>query len=223
MSSSVKVLLDECVTRRVIIKSSASTDYEIRHTVDIKGLGWGAKDEKIVSYLLRNSDCMFVTADRELMQKCLELKLQVGPAVSDAGIAYFFQDNELVYLGDYFGYDNYHVRYKDPTYIRQSQFRRFFRMLRRRIIRRVKSSLCLAQRIKIQSHKPAPCTICGLQCRTNRTLENHLNNDHRRKAAITKVKCNFCTAQCHNELRLRNHVINSHKITRFQYLLRVRH
>jgi uncharacterized protein DUF5615 len=67
-----KLLLDECVTRRVITTNSA-----IDHSVEIQSLGWGAADSEIRDYA-KSAGKVIVSSDYKMLCQCLDNGIQTA-------------------------------------------------------------------------------------------------------------------------------------------------
>jgi predicted nuclease of predicted toxin-antitoxin system len=69
-----KLLLDECVTRRVILTNN---DIDIQQSVEVNGLGWGATDSKIRAYAKFRSKVV-VSSDYNMLCQCLDNGVQTA-------------------------------------------------------------------------------------------------------------------------------------------------
>ena len=194
----LSVLFDECITRRLLPDNPRIL---VSHTVDIKHLGWGAKDDVILQYLLNANFDLFVTADIEFYQECLARNIAV--AFCEKGKIAFH--GETLVLGQWHDFCRRNVRYmnKGPLYRLLIKPVKFYRRYRRR-------SAALRQKIKTNRQRRKQralcrCRICGLQCRSVIHLQRHLAGSH------TKPKpCPFCGVQCRSEIRLCNHMRHEH-------------
>lgn len=71
------LLLDECVTSRLILNVSKEIAANIEHSRFVECLGKGASDDKILKYA-KSTGQTLITADRQLIRKCLRKNVKVG-------------------------------------------------------------------------------------------------------------------------------------------------
>lgn len=157
----LRVLIDECVTRRLIVKLPKSANFDIVHSVDVQELGWGASDSEILRFLQRAEYDLFVTADNALIKDCV--RHGIRSAKYDMGKIYL-ESGEVLTVGKYrpsgTGDGVLKQRRKSLKYrIKGVYFglRRRYREYRAEKMRRA-----------------SKCKICGVQCRSPARLQGHL-------------------------------------------------
>jgi uncharacterized protein YaiI (UPF0178 family) len=94
MPNTCKILLDECVTRRLdaAIKNEG---FKVNHSVEI--VGWGAKDDAIKEYA-KQSGYVLVTRDFGLACQCLDQNVKM--AFYYKGKAYVLEVQSILPLGE---------------------------------------------------------------------------------------------------------------------------
>lgn len=88
------LLLDECVTRRVVIRNDG---IKAIHSIDLAELGVGANDDKILRYV-EQTGITFASRDFYLVGRCLERNVKV--AIYHKGKAYIVKVDDVIPLGE---------------------------------------------------------------------------------------------------------------------------
>lgn len=182
----LRLVLDECVSRRLSVKRR--TKYDISHTIDI--LGWGTSDSEIVRYLLTGEYDYFVTSDRGLLRDCERHGVR---AVRYHRGSLYFETGEVVELGKHSIYFNkgdgrrakISYRLKGYFFCARRHYRKHVqRPLRKQALRLVRKCAVFRARLgdeimRARKRKLSKCKICKLQCRNPSRLANHLIHNHK--------------------------------------------
>jgi predicted nuclease of predicted toxin-antitoxin system len=199
------ILLDECVTRRLVVSLPADKKIDVEHSVDVAGLGWGANDEDIMQYAMK-TDRILVTQDVILVHECL--RRNVAVAKYHMGKATFYDGSiSTLQLGAHYNYNKKHVRMtveKRPRTIRYClvgvylRLRRYYRKYvmkqGKRIIFRLfgwplrKYRDQQRKKQKARSLRISKCKICGTLCKDTLRLRNHMKNSHYASLANDPLK-----------------------------------
>ena len=198
MIAGAKLLLDECVSLQFCLNLPKNMQLEIVHTVDIRGLGFGASDTAILQHIENCEYDYFVTADRALIRRCLKMGIKVAKYQNDR--VYALDSNKVIISGKRKPF------YKIQIRAEQSCEREIRRMILR-TIRRMSMALHkrrkailrplhrwqnerLHRRRQREVANASRCNVCGLQCRSTIRLRNHLKNDH--YANLINDPCKIC-------------------------------
>lgn len=135
-----RLLLDECVSSRLLVKTTANWRFEIEHSLELQELGRGASDNEILRYLHRGEYDLFVTADRAFIRDCQRHGMNV--ALYNKGKVYF-NNGKVVKLGTHYrNFGSKEARMQNRfLFIQDNYFvlrRRFSKHVIKRIRRRVR-------------------------------------------------------------------------------------
>jgi hypothetical protein len=189
----LRLLLDECVSRRLVVSLSMRKNFDIVHTVDIAGLGWGAQDEDIMQYAVQTGRIV-ITQDTDFLHECL--RRNVAVAYYYAGRVTFYDDLPDLRLGRHYNLKKEHVHTGSPIlHLAKYRLGGVYLGLRKRyrvhilqpsqkitrpIVKQCKRPFreYLKCRRKAKLLKASKCKVCGVHCRDTQRLRNHMIHDH---------------------------------------------
>lgn len=96
----VRLVLDECVSRRLVVESPQGIKFEVKHTIE--ALGFGASDNEILRYLHRGDYDWFVTSDKALIKDCKRHGINV---VRYHRGSLYFESTEIMRIGTHYLFD----------------------------------------------------------------------------------------------------------------------
>ncbi|AIF84170.1 hypothetical protein NTE_02115 [Candidatus Nitrososphaera evergladensis SR1] len=171
-----RLLLDECVTRRLVLRLPKSANIDIEHSLDVAGLGMAASDDDILAYAIKTNRTI-VTIDRKFIRECLIKKVPV--ATYDKGTARFHGSGESLWLGKHYEYRKVSVRLIEAEKkTLMGNVRNCVYGSRRHIRKHIRPVILLYRKLKAMTPqgRRSKCKVCGIQHRSPQRLQNHLRN-----------------------------------------------